>query len=526
MTNSSERKRNEQQSPSKATRWIIATTSLLIGLLGLWQLPPGACFGDAGDLQTASATLGIAHPPGYVGFAAIGWLLTKALPFIEPAYVVSLACLACMAVSAALLMGLIVRAGASALLAGALALALLASASVWESLSLPEVYAPSLVLVLAAAWLLLAYGRTHRLRWLLAASACLGLAVANRPPVVLMLPGFVIAACLLERQAGWRTRRVLRRALAATAAFAIPALGTAALTAALDQATHPYNYLEQYNELHGELPASSEGLTARCHRLHWLLTSRQFRAGMGADAAQMRAQLRYLRRQLGLYDALPAGCGLAVLLLGAIRLARRQPAAVCLAIGIIAGQFAFLLQYRVRGQAADLLPVLFAAAWLAGSAGSLLMPRAPARTAPLRGARQWAAGLVWLATAVWTVHHAELMPDCAGRDDAQAWLAAQDWSNVPASAVVWADWNRSRPLLYRQQVHRYRPDVHIVSGHGDRDLALLQAWVAAGRAVFTVQPDWVPPGWHREGSDALAQLLPAATTNERTTPAHSGRGRG
>ena len=159
-----DRKSREVPAWARLKHWercVVALTAVVVVVTGVRHLPLGVCFGDAGDLQCACATLGIAHPPGYVGYAAVGWVLCQVLPFVDPAYVVSLACLACIVISVALLHLLLVRFGLHVLVAAAVALILLAHKQVWESVTAPEVYAPSLAGLLGAAYLLVKYGRVH-----------------------------------------------------------------------------------------------------------------------------------------------------------------------------------------------------------------------------------------------------------------------------------------------------------------------------------------------------------------------------
>ena len=53
------------------------------------RLPSSICLGDSGGIQLAAATLGITHPPGYVGYMSLAHLFTL-VPGVDPAYMVSL----------------------------------------------------------------------------------------------------------------------------------------------------------------------------------------------------------------------------------------------------------------------------------------------------------------------------------------------------------------------------------------------------------------------------------------------------
>lgn len=52
----------------------------------LFTLAPSLQFGDSGELITAGASLGIAHPPGYPLYSVLGKLFCNLIPFGNPAY--------------------------------------------------------------------------------------------------------------------------------------------------------------------------------------------------------------------------------------------------------------------------------------------------------------------------------------------------------------------------------------------------------------------------------------------------------
>ena len=56
--------------------------------LYLWLQSPGVGGGDAGDLVTAAALKGVAHPPGYPFYTFAGWLITRFSLEFSPAFMV------------------------------------------------------------------------------------------------------------------------------------------------------------------------------------------------------------------------------------------------------------------------------------------------------------------------------------------------------------------------------------------------------------------------------------------------------
>lgn len=101
----------------KAGLALAALAGTVLAAAGPW-VARGVCFDDSGDLQAASATLGIAHPPGYAVYVSVGHVLTW-LPGVEPARAVNLGALlaglgALLAGAAGLLVALMVVTGALA----------------------------------------------------------------------------------------------------------------------------------------------------------------------------------------------------------------------------------------------------------------------------------------------------------------------------------------------------------------------------------------------------------------------------
>jgi len=491
--------------PRRWERWALVLVAAIIGIVGLRHLPPGVCLDDPGDLQCASATLGIAHPPGYVGYAAVGWGLCRVLPFVEPAYVVSVACLACMVLALVLLSLLLVRAGLHVLLAAGIALILLSHRYVWQSLVVPEVYAPTLAGVLGSACLLLRYARTHRTIDLYIATALFGFVVINRPPVALMTPGFAAAWIVIERRSGTTIKSAVHRLLLSAVCGLAPMILITGLLMVRDTPTARYNYMTDHDDGRNVLPQLSDGWPAKLKRAAWVMTSVQYRDKLGADLSQMRAKWRYLRRQLHVYEWQRFACVLLLLAAGTWYLSRKSPEGAWLAWGIILGNLVFVLQYRVHAQAADTLPLVFASVWLIGAGLAQVMPRPDVQKKPTATPRTIIAAVAFLAATVWTIYHAETRYSEARYRDAVPFLQRVDFPALPERAVVFADWQRSRPLWYARSVMFDRADVRIVTTRGEIEQGL---WPAiADRPVFCSSPRGAPEGWHFIRERALWRLM-------------------
>jgi hypothetical protein len=171
-------------------------------------LLPGVASWDTAEFQTVGPVLGTAHPTGYPSYVILGWLASIVFqPFGEPAYTMNLLQAFTAAVAVAAEIGLV------QLLTGRKAVALgsgliLGCSFLFWRLSThadPHMFHVALVailLVLLVAWdqkrhSLEVAVKAHADRWLVAAAAVYGIAVANHSLALLLPPAiglFVLAA--------------------------------------------------------------------------------------------------------------------------------------------------------------------------------------------------------------------------------------------------------------------------------------------------------------------------------------------
>lgn len=456
--------------PTRSDWLVTAGVVALLAVLTVYRLPPGVCFGDAGGFQLAAATLGITHPPGYAGYVT-AWYLLSRVPGVEPAYIVSLSCLAASLAVVAVLMLVQVRLGVPVGLAGAAALGLTAHPRFWSNMLAPEVYMLSLSLPAVAMYLLVRYGDSGRRWYSLAAAFLLGAALANRPPIALMLPFFVGAWWLAHRRWAISTRHAVGKLVAMVAVALVPGLYSLGFLWIRDTADAPYNYLEQFNAETGELPPVDGGAVAKARRIAWLVTGRQFRDRMGNDWRGVRAKLRWLRTELLWFTPVTVVIGPSVhvldgfiaalfglmMIIGAIVACRRSSVATACTVGLGIGSLGFVCLYRMYGGAADILPLLFAITVLIGVAVSVpLHHRSPRMKAAL--------GYVLLGVmAVATVVHVPRRADIAATVNAEPYLAELDMPTLPRGAVICSDWGHSTPLWYAQYVRYRRDDILVMN---------------------------------------------------------------
>ena len=469
-----------------ADRCAVLVGVVVIALVTVPRLPPGICYGDPGDLQLASATLGIAHPPGYTGYVTLGHLLTL-VPGVDPAYMVSLGVLAAGILAVVLGMLMQIRLGLNPWMAAAIGVALVAEPHVKPNLGAPEVYAPTLAFLAAAAYLLLKYSRVGRRRELLLAALLFGVALANRPPVAFALPFFVVAWLFArpKHEASWRVS--LRRAAAGGACLLLPAAYAFGFLWVRDTPAAPYNYIEQYDREWNELPDRSDGPAARLRRIEWQASAAQFRYLMGNDWSGVRSKLRWLRHEVDPGSPISLGGMAGAVLLGMVVVATRSGPAVWLLVGMIAQSLIFVCAYRIYGQAADLLPMIWAGTV---AAGMLLAPLFPRRLA--RPRLTIAAGLL-AAACGWTLIEARSRPSDYWNHDATAFVEAVDLGTFPAGAVICSSWGTSPPLWYAQHVLTGRDDIRIINASSRRWQELIGP--SPDRPVFyTDSRNRLPPG--------------------------------
>ena len=163
---------------------IVLILSLFVYLSALC---PGISLGDAGELISASYTLGIAHPPGYPVYTLLGKLFTF-LPFGTIAGRINLMTALFGALAGTFLSLLLIRITKNTV-SGILALMLAFSPLFWESSVAAEVY--SLNMFFISMLLLLAYRSTGSLRGALFSGLIFGISLGNHDTMILLLPLFL-----------------------------------------------------------------------------------------------------------------------------------------------------------------------------------------------------------------------------------------------------------------------------------------------------------------------------------------------
>lgn len=476
----------------------VAGASLLLFVVVGWftipYLPPGICYDDFGDLQLASTTLRFAHPPGYAGYVTLGHLLTR-IPGVDAAYVVTLACFTTgLAVLGAVLLWQL-RLGVGLWLAIAVCLGFSAHPRFWINIRAPEVYMPTLALMVWAAWLLLRFYDSGQVWRLYLAALGLGFAVANRPPVILIVPFFLVVWMLASRR--WHGRIQLGELGWVFGIALLPSAYSVAYTLVRDRPGACYNYIELYNEENPVLPSIEDGLSARWRRAAWLLSAEQFDEYKGVTWEQFAEKLSWLGTQITYerpftdllalifvaintdppdsqwYARLDTWVFCALTAFGLVLACRRCRLSGILLCGFAFPFLVFVLMYHVYGQSADLLPVLFAQAVLLGVLGAQIFPQ---------GAH-WVRQVVAIGLVIGGVF---LFRAQAGSENyeiaAHDYVEEMDMASFPGQAVICGNWRYTVPIRYAACVLTPRSDIHVVtSGPG---LCIDYASRKDGRPVY------------------------------------------
>lgn len=463
-------------------RLLILATLIAVAALAIPRLPPGICFGDSGELQLASATLGITHAPGYPGYVSLGYLATL-VPGVNPAYMVTLVCLASGLIVIGLCVLMQVRLGVAPAVSCLTALTLLTHPRMWWSLVAPEVYLPSLAFLAGAVYLLVRFEQVGARRDLYIAAALYGVSLANRPPILFMLP-FIMAAWWY----GWRrwqrrhssdarTWSWVRSLSLATACAALPGLYSLGYLYVRDRPATPYNYIERWNQENRGLPDTTDGVGAKLQRVVWHSTAREFDYAMGNTWSGAWRKLRWVRNEFFLYRTTTLGLVLTLIVLGAWNAFQRCRAALWLFVGMIVSTLVFVCAYRMWGQAADLLPMIWAATVLLGVATVPILPPNASRTRKRIGF----AALV-ISSPFMLTYASERAERTSKKGDATAFVQAMDMQTLPPDSVICVSWPESPTVLYAKIVMTRRTDIHVIAARREKWLDLLRPY--KGRPLF------------------------------------------
>lgn len=170
----------------------LAVFAAVVALCGA-ALMPGVGFWDTGEFQTVGPVLGTAHPTGFPAYVVLGWLASVVLqPFGDPAFRMNLLSALLIGTAAGLVVLLVRRLTASTALGVAAGIGVGLNVIAWRIGTRADAHALHLALVGLLFVALVAWQRERAGgggdRWLIAASAIFGVAVANHSLTLLLVP--------------------------------------------------------------------------------------------------------------------------------------------------------------------------------------------------------------------------------------------------------------------------------------------------------------------------------------------------
>jgi len=158
----------------------------------LSTLAPSVTTEDSGELVTAAATWGVAHPPGYPLYCLLLQPFVR-VPFWSPAYGANLASAVLGALAAGGVTLIALRLGAPARFAAAGGLLWAFARDVWAQSVVAEVYTLNALLLVTIVLLVLRFSEERSMRDLYLAAGLFGLALANHYPLMLLaLPALLV----------------------------------------------------------------------------------------------------------------------------------------------------------------------------------------------------------------------------------------------------------------------------------------------------------------------------------------------
>jgi hypothetical protein len=425
-------------------------------------LMPGVGFWDTAEFQAVPPLLGTLHPTGFPAYTILGWVGSALLKQVgSPAYRMNLLSAVYVAGAAAVTVVLVGQLTGRVLVGIAAGLVLFLTPLAWRIATHADAHALHVLLLAIVFALLLAWESRVRAedgprrgadRWLLAAAAAYGVAMANHTVALLAAPG--IGLFVLAVEPGIFDRRgFVGRCIAV-------GVGVAALLyLELPLRAGPFRAPIVYGH-----PETLAGFA-------YVVFGAQFRGDLASTIGGLGARIG------GLADFAAGQLGALAMLLpfAAIGVVMRRWRYALLTVPTLLITVAFAVVYdNAEITRYYLGPLLIVATWLALLADGLLellvglvarirRRLAGARSRPSLGVLglELVVAAALLLPAVLAAKATRVDVD-ESRDVGAAQWVDRTFAQLPPNAVVISWWSFSTPLWYGRDVEGRRPDIAII----------------------------------------------------------------
>ena len=455
---------------------------------------------DVGELDTVPWIFGIAHPTGFPAYVVLGWAFAHIVPLGSVAFRMSLFSALGVSVAAYCVAHVVSDAAEHPWLGMATAWFFAFGAAVWAHATRAEAHAlatGAYAVMIAHAY---AWYRNGAPRSLYCAAAAFGVGLAMHPILALALPGILILVVA-------RLHETPSRALLFATAIAIGSAGVWYLYLPLRSAyvtAHALDPNAAVGAASGgafwdyDHPASPSGFLMLTTGSEFDLASGT--SGITAAQTYRHGVPRYLRDAAREWTL----AGVALVLIGIIRLGRRDPAWVLTLLVWAGVPTLFALGYVDESDPSRYeLPSFVIASIFAGSAWAGLRYRAARVVAPLIVA-VCALALVSQGGALFAQPR-----DTRARDE-----IVEIERHTPANAVLIASWVLAPALAYESYVAHGLGDRVVDSAWFGEARDVLPRWIRR-RPVYVVgTPEGSVPGFRLERiatQTELYRVIPEAT---------------
>jgi hypothetical protein len=429
-------------------------------------LLPGVGYWDTAEFQAVPPLLGTLHPTGFPAYTILGWLGSVLLqPFGGPAYRMNLLSAAYVAGASAVTAVLVRQLTGRVAIAAAAGLALFLTPLAWGIATHADAHALHVLLLgivfaLLVAWESRARGedgpRAGADRWLIAAAAAYGVAVANHTLAVLAAPGIGLFVLAVEPGIFGR-RGLVARCVGA-------GVGVAALLyLELPLRAGPFRAPIVYGH-----PETLAGFA-------YVVFGQQFGWGIGTPVRELGPKVGdlvdFAAAQLGLLAAFVPFAALGVVV------RRWRYALLTVPTLVITCAFAVLYD-NAQITRYYLGPLLILVTWLAVLAAGVVdvATTAVTRMRERIGGRargfgappvlvvlvlEIAVAAALVAPAVTAAGTTRRLVDESRDIGAEQWID-RVFAELPPDAVVISWWSFSTPLWYARDVEGRRPDLTII----------------------------------------------------------------